>query len=148
MDAGQVGIGTVACGPRRNVQIAAERRGKMKKRLGRIRTLARQDRRCKALIFTGAKPQGTWGHQAAGLAPSTILQVRRSFAAAAMIRRPGGCATTAFSLGISMEADPAVAKCGIPPTTQGKYGRREKHRLGRNRGAPTADCAFARTAIT
>ena len=104
-----LGLGAVACGSRRDVRQAAERRGRMKKRLGRIRTLVRQDRRCRSLVFTGAKPQGTWGHQGAGLAPSTILEIRRNFATAAMIRRPGGCTTTAFGLTLGFEADPAVS---------------------------------------
>ena len=104
-----LGIGTVACGTRRSTRTSAERLKKMKRRLGKIKTLVRQDRRCRRLILTGAKPQGTWGHQGAGFAPSTLVEVRRSFAAAAMIRRPGGCATTAFGLSIGLSADPLVS---------------------------------------
>ena len=65
-----LGISTVACGARRSTRAAAERRAKMRLRLTKIRALVRQDRRCRRLILTGAKPQGTWGHQGAGFAPA------------------------------------------------------------------------------
>ena len=68
-----LGIGTAACGLRRNVQTSKERLAKMSKRLRKIKVLVRQSRRCRNLVWTGAKPQGTWGHQGSGLAPTTVL---------------------------------------------------------------------------
>jgi ribonuclease HI len=104
-----LGIGTAAGGTRRHTSVMKARRSSMAKRLSRIRVLVRQDRRCRTLIWTGAKPQGTWGHQGVGLAPTAILQIRRQFAAAAMIRRSGGCTTTAFALTVGPDSDPMVS---------------------------------------
>ena len=56
-----LGIGTTACASRRIVKCSTERLGKMAKRLRRVKTLVRVDRRCRALAWTGCKPQGTRG---------------------------------------------------------------------------------------
>jgi hypothetical protein len=85
------------------------RRASMAKRLDRIRVLVKQDRKCRLLVWTGAKPQGTCGHQGVGLSPTAILQTRRQFAAAAMIRRSGGCTSTAYAMTVGQSSDPMVS---------------------------------------
>lgn len=61
----ELGIGTAACSRMRNVSVLRERRVCVcvAKRLREMKVLARQDRRCRKLICTGATSQGTWGHQ-------------------------------------------------------------------------------------
>jgi hypothetical protein len=66
---------------------------------------AAQDMKCRHLVWTGAKPQGTWGHQGVGLAPTSVNRIRQQFAATAMIRRSGGCTTTAFALTVGQDSD-------------------------------------------
>ena len=115
----------------------------MRKRLVKIRTLVKQDRRCRAMVWIGAKPQGTWGHQGGGLAPSTVLKLRQQFAGAAMLRRPGGCTTTAYGMTVGLAADPTItlrvelmqswleiaAKPGVPHTALAKVWRRKQTEL-------------------
>jgi hypothetical protein len=67
------GPGTVACGTGWQTGVLRARRANKTKRLARIRILARQSKKCRSLIWTGAKPQGTWGLQGVGLAPHSIL---------------------------------------------------------------------------
>ena len=81
----------------------------MSKRLRRIGNLVKMDRRCRMLVWTGAKPQGTWGHQGAGLAPSAVAGIRRDFVKAAMVRKQGGCTTTALALSVGYKKDLAIA---------------------------------------
>jgi hypothetical protein len=102
-----LGLGTTAAGRRRTVH-QQQRRQKMCKRLVRIQGLVKQNRRCRAMVWIAAKPQGTWGHQANGLAPTTVKRLRQQFAGAAMLRRTGGCTTTAFGLTVGLSKDPTV----------------------------------------
>jgi hypothetical protein len=104
-----LGIGTGACSSRRHTGVMKTRRCSMTTRLNRIRILVKQDRKCRHLVWTGAKPQGTWGHQGVGLAPTSINRIRQQFAAAAMIRRGGGCTTTAFALTVGQDSDPMIS---------------------------------------
>jgi hypothetical protein len=102
-----LGLGTTAAGKRRTTH-QYQRRQKMSKRLVRIQGLVKQDRRCRAMVWVAAKPQGTWGHQANGLAPTTVRKLRQQFAGAAMLRRTGGCTTTAFGLTVGLSKDPTI----------------------------------------
>ena len=43
-----------------------------------------------------------------GLAPSCIRKIRQQFAGASMIRKSGGCTTTAFALTVGLEKDPSL----------------------------------------
>ena len=45
-----LGVGTAACGSRRTAGFSKERLAKMSRRLRRVRTLVRVDRRCRALV--------------------------------------------------------------------------------------------------
>ena len=81
----------------------------MSKRLIKIQGLVKQDRRCRAMVWVAAKPQGTWGHQANGLAPATVRRLRQQFAGAAMLRKVGGCTTTAFGLMVGLHKDPKIS---------------------------------------
>ena len=81
----------------------------MTKRLLRIKQLFRIDKRCTAMIWIGARPQGTWGHQGNGLAPTTVKRLRQQFSSAAMLRRPSGCTTSAFALNVGIEKDPTIS---------------------------------------
>eukprot|EP00959_Pyramimonas_sp_CCMP1952_P002008 41198-Pyramimonas_sp.AAC.1 len=49
------------------------------------------------LWTTGAQPQATHGHQVAGLAPSSILAMRRGAAASAVGKGPGRCLTSTLA---------------------------------------------------
>ena len=80
----------------------------MAKRPRRVKTLVREDWQCRALAWTGGKPQGTWGHQAKGFPPSTVLKIRQQFSEVAMLRRSWGCTTTAFALSVGIDADPSI----------------------------------------
>ena len=85
------------------------RQMKMKRRVVRIRALTKEDRRCRVMVWTAARPQGTWGHQGLGLAPTSVRALRASFAAAALLRKTGGCTTTAYALTVGLEKDPSVS---------------------------------------
>ena len=43
-----------------------------------------------------------------GIAPSNARRVRQQFVKASMIRKSGGCATTAFALTVGLEKDPSL----------------------------------------
>ena len=60
------------------------------------------------MVWIAAKPQGTWGHQGQGLAPSTVARLRQQFGVASLIRRPGGCTTAAFRFNVGLEKDPTI----------------------------------------
>ena len=99
LQAVDLGIDT-AVGRKRVKRRAAKRVSVAQGRLRRILRMRRQKRLAvitKALWSTAAQPQATYGHQAMGLAPSTILLLRRSAAAAAAGRGPGRCFTSTLA---------------------------------------------------
>ena len=102
-----LGVGTTAGGQRRT-RTQQLRRAQMGKRLAKIRGLVKQSKRCRVMVWVGAKPQGTWGHQGIGLAPTSVRHLRQQFAGAAMIRKVGGCTTTAFAITVGLEKDPTI----------------------------------------
>jgi hypothetical protein len=85
-------------GRRRRVNTQRKRFGLAGRRLMRIRALVKVYRPAKQLVSTGAWPQGRWGLEATGCAPSRLAQIRGSMAETMQIRKPGGCTTTAFAL--------------------------------------------------
>ena len=105
--ASNLGVGTTAGGQRRT-RTQQLRRAQMGKRLAKIRGLVKQSKRCRVMVWVGAKPQGTWGHQGNGLAPTSVRHLRQQFAGAAMIRKVGGCTTTAFAITVGLEKDPTI----------------------------------------
>ena len=84
------------------------RLSRMGKRLAKIKVLVGRDKRCRSLILTGAKPQGTWGHQSCGMAPAVVQQLRQDFSQAALARKPGGCTTTTWHLIFGEDSDPYI----------------------------------------
>eukprot|EP00959_Pyramimonas_sp_CCMP1952_P230702 4822943-Pyramimonas_sp.AAC.1 len=86
-----LGVDT-ACGRRRCRRHALRRFQAARSRLGRILRMRREApmaKITKMLWTTGAQPQATCGHQAAGFAPSSILAMRRGAAASAVGKGPG-----------------------------------------------------------
>ena len=61
------------------------------------------------MLWIAAKSQGTWGHQANGLAPATVKRLRQQFAGVALLRKIGGCTTTAFGLTVGLHKDPTIS---------------------------------------
>ena len=60
-------------GNRRRMPTFAERTAKSKHRRARIQTINKLTKgKAAKLALTGFKPQATWGHQALGMAPTTI----------------------------------------------------------------------------
>jgi len=104
-----LGITTVAGGKRRRVKDQASRRGKMGKRLKVIKGLISKNKKCRVMLWVGAKPQGTWGHQGMGLSPTTLARIRQKMAASGLIHRPGGCTTTGFGLITGHQKDPGIS---------------------------------------
>ena len=93
---------------RRRIPVARGRVIKSSKRTGRIAHLARKKREAAKLIWTGAKPQATWGHQIKGMAPSTVRTLRGKWAQASGERKGGGCTTVTYEIAIGRERDPAI----------------------------------------
>eukprot|EP00959_Pyramimonas_sp_CCMP1952_P415334 8702736-Pyramimonas_sp.AAC.1 len=76
----------VSAGRRRIKKKANQRLAAARRRHGRVLRLRRLGPRvrrvCSSLWTTGVLPQGCYGHQVLGTAPSTMLEVRRQAAAA------------------------------------------------------------------
>ena len=92
---------------RRTVQVQKGRLTAARKRLMRIKGLVRAHGEARKLVKIAGKPQGTWGHQAQGLAPSTLRSWRASVMSSLGFRYNGGCCTVAFALH-APGADPMI----------------------------------------
>ena len=62
-----------------------------------MRKEVRMARITKMLWSTGAQPQATYGHQATGMSPSSLLELRRAAAASAVGKGPGRCLTSTLA---------------------------------------------------
>ncbi len=54
-------------------------------------------------------PQATWGHQALGMAPTAIQQLKRRVGVDSHMWHSGGCMTTCLAMEIGQHADPEMA---------------------------------------
>ena len=103
-----LGVGT-ALGAKRTTKVQQGRLAKMSNRLARTTGLVKVHKQCRKMVWVGAKPQGTWGHQGQGLAPTTLTKLRQAFAKTGMLRKPGGCTTTAYAITVGAGKDPAIS---------------------------------------
>ena len=81
----------------------------MDKRLKVIKVLIKKEKKCRTMLWMGAKPQGTWGHQGMGLAPTTIQRIRQRMAVNGLIHKPGGCTTTGYAVITGTSKDPGIS---------------------------------------
>eukprot|EP00959_Pyramimonas_sp_CCMP1952_P452482 9466659-Pyramimonas_sp.AAC.1 len=101
-------LGVDASLTRRRTQTTQERVQKGRVRAARIRQLRDTNAAAKKLISTGLRPQLCWGHQAKGVAPTRVQELRRTLIGASGVQRTGGCTSTVFRLAWSHFADPMV----------------------------------------
>jgi hypothetical protein len=95
---------------RRRVVTQMKRFGLAGKRLFRLRSLVKVDKTARTLATTGAGPQGRWGLEATGCAPSRLQQIRGHTAEVMANRKSGGCTTVAYALQPGgMRKDPLLA---------------------------------------
>ena len=92
----------------RRTSILTTRVKKSVARMKRIAPLAKKVRGARVLTRTGAIPQALWGHQALGVAPRTLKDLRTAAASASGIGGAGRCASTAIALSLGPSKDPAV----------------------------------------
>ena len=82
--------------------LGASRAGRMVSQLGKI------TKQAKRLVITGVRPR-FYGFAAIGSSPTTTLKMRAILGNAAGIRKPGGCATTAFFLAGMEHQNPCLS---------------------------------------
>ena len=82
--------------------LAAQRAGRMVSQLGKI------TKQAKRLVITGVRPR-FYGYAAMGSSPTSTFKMRAILGNAAGIRKPGGCATTAFFLADMDHQDPCLS---------------------------------------
>ena len=73
-----------------------------------VSQLGRASKQAKRLVITGVRPR-FYGFAAMGSSPTTTLKMRAILENAAGIRKPGGCATTAFFLADMDHQDPCLS---------------------------------------
>ena len=81
--------------------LAAKKAGSMVSQLGKV------TKQAKRLVITGVRPR-FYGFAAMGSSPTTTFKMRAILGNAAGIRKPGGCATTAFFLADMEHQDPCL----------------------------------------
>ena len=94
--------------PTRRTAVITSRFNKAKARMNRIAPLSRKVRGARILTSTGAIPSALWGHQAIGVAPRQLQELRSAAATAAAIGGAGRCTTTAIALSLGPDKDPAL----------------------------------------
>eukprot|EP00969_Alexandrium_andersonii_P335932 14847772-Alexandrium_andersonii.AAC.1 len=84
------------------------RQAKAKARNSRVCRLAKVTRKAKTLFTAGTFPQYVWGHQAQGLSPSCIRQLRAMALSALGLGTTVLCTTTALAVAYGPDADPGI----------------------------------------
>eukprot|EP00972_Heterocapsa_arctica_P035020 5155796-Heterocapsa_arctica.AAC.1 len=105
MTARDLGIDTT-CSKRRRIPTFRKRLQHGLVRASRIAGLRKLNQGVRQLVYAGARPQMTWGHQAKGLSPSTLRTMKVALAKATGARSSGGCTTTAVALCDAAQKDP------------------------------------------
>ncbi len=101
-------LGVATHGVRRSTQVIRGRLRKAARRALAIKKLVKVDKRARALVNTGYRPQAVWGHEGQGLAPTCLRQLRGTIASMMGSKRPGGCATTCIRVTFGAASDPHV----------------------------------------
>ena len=102
-------LGVEAVGGRRRAGgLVAQRILKAEPRARRGGGFAFRDGRAAKLFLTGALPAATWGHQAHGLAPSSVAKVVRLAAVGTGQAGSGRCSTTLMALAYGVSKHPEV----------------------------------------
>jgi hypothetical protein len=104
-------LGTdIVMGGKRLNKTQAKRAKKAKGRSAKVKGLMRAHKRgARKLIMTGVIPQATWGHQALGMAPTAIRQLKTRVGVDSHMWYSGGCMTSCLALEIGHRADPEYA---------------------------------------
>jgi hypothetical protein len=92
---------------RRRLPVFKARFWKGIKRAVRTHKLVRTNPKAKALLWTGTRPQATWGHQVMGLAPTPLKRLRGTLATSSGLLRAGGCTSSALAIHMGTHMDPA-----------------------------------------
>jgi ribonuclease HI len=101
-------LGVTTHGVRRSTLVIRGRLRKAARRALAIRRLMKVDKRARALVNTGYRPQAIWGQEGQGLAPTTLRYLRGTIANMTGCKRPGGCSTTSIRMSFGMDADPHI----------------------------------------
>jgi len=102
-----VGVG-YAAGRRRTMKVQRNRRKEAAAKTKRTGTLVKACKAARKLLATGSWPKASWGHQASGIAPAAMRQIRGSFANALLPGARGRCATSTIALLGGQGAEPAI----------------------------------------
>ena len=94
------------CATKRRVPTQKVRFAKGVARAKAVRKLLKTKSKARPLVNTGAKPQLIWGHQAKGMAPSTVVKLKATLAVCSCLRKSGGCTTTSLQMEGGVVSDP------------------------------------------
>ena len=97
---------TYAAGSRRPAVILDKRLHNVRKRILKIKNLAKISKNAKKLFSGSAYAAATWGHQAAGLVPSQLLRLERQALDATGISAHGRCRLIAVTTVYGLQGTP------------------------------------------
>jgi hypothetical protein len=83
---------------KRSIKTQKDRLKKAATRTKKLGGIIRVLKSARKLVWTTARMQAAWGHQAHGMAPTEVEKLRKSLLKATGFRKAGGCATLVFML--------------------------------------------------
>ena len=90
----------------RPFEIVKNRLNKSKSRLGKIKSIAKINKKAKTIFSTSYLPAATWGHPACGITPTRIVQLERDALDACGLTKSGRCRSTGLVLHYGLMGTP------------------------------------------
>jgi len=97
---------SITAGVTRPAQLSKQRLAKSANRIKKISKIAKISRRARRLFTGSAFTMATWGHQAAGLSSSQVIQLERDALSCSGITTAGRCRTTALLVAYGINGTP------------------------------------------